>query len=293
MAKKKSRSIDKFILWDSDIIGSSDILHNALAPPEFFEEGLKKIKDMLEYDSPEPGLTPLEWMLRRIEKEARKILTDSGWPTDLDELKFLIEEHTYPVKNERGFTAMVCDVDFQAQSARQVLFSSMHLRDYIANNEAENTAIEMMRLMYAAFNMSAEKLIMRGVSAKKASYHGGHASKIKGGIETAIYKIFKEKGVKLKNIEIWNYFNDNHNPDNQQDPMVIGDYEIYFQILDGEERIVEAHLHEDPNREKIFTVSKSTFLKKYVPLVREKYAPFLEIYALIRDVRLARERLTK
>lgn len=264
MAKKKSRS-----MGDADILDGSDILSFAVEPPEIFEEALKKLKDMLEDYPPEPGLTPLEFNLSRIEKEARKILTVHGWSTDLDELLFLIEENTYPVKDERGFTSLKCDVDIQAQSARQVLFSAMHLRDYIANNEAESAANEMMRLMYAAFNMSASELIMRGVRAKQGSYHGGRAPKIKKGIASAIYKIFKEKGLKLKNIEVWNFFKDNHNFDSVQPPMVIGDYEIYFQILDGEERIVEAHLHEDLNREKIFDVSKSTFLKKYVSIVRQ------------------------
>jgi hypothetical protein len=269
MAKKKSRSNYEFTVYDSEILGSSDILNFAVEPPEVFDEALKKLKDMLEYYPPEPGMTPLEFNLRRLEKDAREILTAHGYPTDLNELQWLIEKHTYPVETKLGGSAIHCDVDIKSQSARRVLLSAMRLRDDIANNDAESAANEMMRIMYAAFNMSGFELIMRGVRAKKGSHLGGRAPKIKKGIASAIYKIFKENGLKLKNIDVWNYFKDNYNFDNQQTPMVIGDYEVYFQILDGEERIVEAHLHEDPNREKIFTVSKSTFLKKWVPRVRQ------------------------
>lgn len=258
MAKKKSSSIYEYEIGDSDILGNSDVLSFAAEPPQIFEETLERLKKSLKYNDPQT--TPLEFILRRFEKEAKQVLAHHGYPTELNELLSLESDHTHFVKLEHGGSGYKCDVDIQSLSAKSVLFSASNLRNFIANNDAEKASLEMMRLLYATFNMSGFEFFMRGVRAKKGSLRGGQAPKKAEGILLAIDQVLKKTGKKMSKEEVWRHFKRNTNT---QDRMEVGEYEIFFDKLAGldyPDLLVEEHQITG----KMKSITKSTFFRHYM-----------------------------
>ena len=72
--KRKTGSIYKFTINDAEYLETSDFLSFATEAPEILDEALKTLEQSLKYPDTEPGLTTLEFLLRRFEKEARSHL---------------------------------------------------------------------------------------------------------------------------------------------------------------------------------------------------------------------------
>ena len=94
MAKKKKGNIHEATLEDASFI-TTDIRGFVLESPEVFDEALETLSHALKYKPPEPCLTPLEFILRRIESDAKKVLSNHGNPTELDALMSLEPDYTY------------------------------------------------------------------------------------------------------------------------------------------------------------------------------------------------------
>jgi hypothetical protein len=266
MAKKKKRPLGQYTLEDADFIDKSDIRAFSLEP-DYVDRALEQLADSLTHPQvAEPGLTPLEFLLRRMEDEAKKVLTKHGYPTDLNELLWLESEHTYPVKTEHGTTALKCDVDLQSLSAKRVLFSIDNLRDYIETNDAEKAAIEMMRLLFAAICADLHDTIMQGIRTSGGQARGGRTGVDKTGYLMAIEDLMKSKGGPVSVECFWKHFEEYHkNEENQLEiPTEDGDYQVFYY----EEKLYQRK-DGDPTTQR--EIRKGT-LKKYFAEVRKKNA---------------------
>ena len=184
---KKPTSIYEATSEDADFITSAT-REFSLGYPDEMDDVLERIQQWLKHPEAEPGLTPLEVILRKLEEEARTVLTSHGYSTNLGELSNLEDENTYPVKIEGGGMALKCDVDIQSLSAKKVLFSALNLRDDIANGKAEEAAIEMMKLIYSAISADMYVAIMTGIRAKTGQRGRQGRSFEKTGIAMVIKK---------------------------------------------------------------------------------------------------------
>ena len=261
MPKKKLKSIYECTLEDADFTRSTT-REFSLCYPDELDDILKRLQESLKYPQSEPGLTPLEFILRRFEEEARRILTEHGHPTDLGELLWLEDDHTYPVKTRMRTTALKLDVDIESLSAKRVLFSAQNLRHFIAANEAEQAAIEMMRLTFAAISADMFNVLMTGVRAKQGQKKGGHRPKQKQGIMLAIREVLKQKGQNLSRENLWRYFLKNHNDTKGQPAFEVGDYTVNYE----NDRLFQENVTTDERPE---SISKATFYK-YVSKIRPK-----------------------
>ena len=243
MPKKKKGDIYEAKISDTKYI-TSDITAFSLEAPETFDRALEQLRESLSHPDSEPDLTPLEFLLRRLEDSARKILTKNGHPVDRDELVWLIDEHTYPISTKTGGSCLKCDLEIESLSARRVLLSALNLRDDIASKDAESAAIEMMRIMYAAVNMDGYKTLMRGIRFRTAQHRGAYAPKQdKRGYYFAIQEIFRLKGEKISRENMWRYLKRVHSP--EINSMQVDDYEIWtidddklYQRKNGDQKTV-------------------------------------------------------
>jgi len=268
MTRKRKKTIYEYTREDADFF-TSDIRSFSLEPPIILDEAVAKLREMLKHPEEEPGLTALEFILRRLEKEAKAILISHGYSTDLDELWSLEDENTYLVKTEGGGTALKCDVDIQSLSAKKVLFSALHLRDDIANGKAEEAAIEMMKLLYAAISADMYDVIMTGARAKVGQKKGGRAPTKKLGILLAINKSLKaleEKGYRISRERLWRYFKENHDIDKERKPIEIKNYRVFF----SDNRLIQET--DSGNKIKVASIGEDAFLKyvTYVKRMRKK-----------------------
>jgi hypothetical protein len=189
---------------DADFI-STEIREYSLAPPSYFDETIEKLKDILTHPQAEPGLTVVEFILRRLEKEAKKILREYGYPTDITELvPWLRDDDSFMWTDpESGNTYFHEIPSIQALSAKQVLSSVDNIRDWISMNDAEETAIETMRLLFAAMNADLRDTIMDGMRTNQRRKDGGRADKSLKAVSEVIRKIISQKGMKYQAKEIW------------------------------------------------------------------------------------------
>jgi hypothetical protein len=155
MSKKELSDKERRDQWRADYrFINSDIREFSLESPDFFNERLKTLQHSLQYDG--SGLTPLEFILRQFEETARKILSDNGYPIDdLSELANMKDgEHFYWMDMKDGGRGHHMGIpNLKILGAKQVVFSALHLREYVENNDSEEAAIETIRLMFAAFGM--------------------------------------------------------------------------------------------------------------------------------------------
>ncbi len=122
MAKKKAGDIYVARISDTKYI-KSDAMAFSLEPPETLDRALEQLRESLSHPDTEPGLTPLEFMLRLLEDAAREILIENGHPADRDELVWLVDEHTFPVKTEGGGGGLKCDLEIESLSASKCILN--------------------------------------------------------------------------------------------------------------------------------------------------------------------------
>ena len=262
MGKKKKRPLGQYNLEDAEFFNKTTTRDFSTSYPEELDEALERLKEALSHPDSEPGLTQLEFILRRLEKEAKAVLIDHGYPTELDELKGLESEHTYPVQLEYGGTAWKCDVDIQSLSARQVLFSAMLLREAVADGEAEQAAIEMMRLIFAAISADLHDTIMQGARARRGQSVGGSRGQDQKGYLMAIEEVRKSKGGHVSVEWSWRHFKDKHH--DYENAMDIGDYEVYYYAG-------RLYQRKDGDIKTERSIAKNT-LKRYFSEIRKKDA---------------------
>jgi len=202
MVKKPRRW--KSTLEDGDFL-SNLIREFSLGPPSYFDETIEKLKHTLTHPKAEPGLTAIEFILRQIENEAKKILQEYGYPIDIDELVPWLQESEgfWWTDPESGFTHFHENHSIQALSAKEVLISAEKIRYEISKNNAEETAIETMRLLFAAMAADLRDVIMDGARNIQGRTRGGKASKMLLGVLKAIWDIINQKGIDYQAQEIW------------------------------------------------------------------------------------------
>jgi hypothetical protein len=260
MAKKKAGDIYEARISDTKYI-KSDAMAFSLEPPETLDRALEQLRESLSHPDTEPGLTPLEFLLRRFEDSAREVLTKNGHPTNRDELGWLIDDHTHPVEAKGGGSGLKCDLEIESLSARRVLLSVSNLREDIASNNAESAAIEMMRIMYAAVNSEMFSLTMQGIRTKSGQSKP-KPKRAAEGIKLAVAEVLKRTGKKMSQERIWHYLSRHFNKANGQDPLMVGDYHIfYYEPLNENEpdRLEQEHSLTGETK----SITKATFFRHY------------------------------
>jgi hypothetical protein len=261
MAKRKKKDVYKANIAVNEFMTTTT--RTFALGPEYLDEVLEILRENLPYPGDDPGLTPLEYILGQLEKQARKILSSRGYPTDLDELWWLKREHSYPVKFKSGGGGIKCDLDIESRSARTILFSARNLRDDIANNDAESAAIEMMRILFAAFRSEMYQVIMTGIQLKAGQKRGGKKSKKAKGIELAVETLLKNSSKKMSKEQVWRYFKQHYNMAKSQNPMEIGDYEISFDEFIGSD-VPDLLFEQNKITGKQKSIKKETFFRHYM-----------------------------
>jgi hypothetical protein len=186
--KNEPRKIDR---WDRDDLTFLDNRTKDLSfsSPYDLERGLEHPTEFLKRSQTEPGLTLLEFILREFEDEAKKILEENDlnseelierWRTfyDIEDFSRLCLQLEYdsPSLLEPSHTSM------QLQMAAHVAFCVDRLRSDISNGDAEQTAIDMLKLCFAAVNVNLHEIIIRGIRAKTGPAKGGRVKKKLQGI---------------------------------------------------------------------------------------------------------------
>ncbi|MBW1967393.1 MAG: hypothetical protein JRI48_08400 [Deltaproteobacteria bacterium] len=183
MAKK----IKKYIYSKEDsAFCNGDAGFLATAYPSEIKEALDSLKQSIEHPQCDPELTQIEFILNRLESEAKKVLISSGYPTDLADL-WWTEDHK---------------MDMQAASAKQVLFSALNVRDDIADNRTEQVALDMLLLISSAIKAEVFDLVLDGWSVKKGRARPKPKRRLRG-IELAINSYLEERESRGPE-QIWN-----------------------------------------------------------------------------------------
>ena len=137
------------------------------------------------------------------------------------------------------------------------------MRDYVAGGDAEQAAIEMMRILYAAFCSDTYQVLMTGIRLKSGQKRGGKISKKAEGIELAVEGVFKITGKIMSKERVWQYFKQNHNKAKIQNPLEVGLFEIFFDELSGsDEPDLLFEEHKITGKQK--SVTKNTFFRHYM-----------------------------
>lgn len=218
----KNDKKEKVPVWkkeDYDLIntGTRQIV---LAHPMHFETLLNILKRI-------PFPPPLiERLLQGFEREAKGLLK---------EVNPLIKKHQNKKPSPQyGSLAEITkwqmiDNKLYAKydSAKRVLIAANDVREAIRAKDAERTAIDTMRLVFAAVTANLHEIIMKGIRAKTAPAKGGRADKEKHGIIAAIKRTMK-KIDKEDAFSLWLYFAENHH--GYENAFKIGKYKIFFQI---------------------------------------------------------------
>ena len=261
----------KYTLEDGDFV-STEIRVYSLESPSYFDETINALKDMLSHPQAEPGLTVVEFILRRLEGEAKKILQEFGYPTDISELVPWLQEGesflwTDPESEKTYFHKVP---SLQALSAKQVLCSVENIRYEISKNDAEETALETMRLLFAAMAADLRDTIMDGIRKSQERKHGGKKTTDKEGYYLAIKEVLKIKGDQIIRENIWRYFERFHNnidiENRKSEPMYIGGYEIYFDPDTTENKQEDVLMQEYEGKKRV--IKKGTFFK-YITEIRK------------------------
>lgn len=277
-------------LEDSDFM-STDIRVFSLDYPSAFDDTINGLKDILSHPQVEPGLTVVEWFLRRLEKEAKNILQEYGYPTDITELVPRLQEgESFRWTDPRsGKTIFHKIPSLQAMSAKQILCSAENIRNAISKNDAEETAIETMRLLFAAMAADLRDTIMDGSRLSKNRKIGGEKSGLKKGILLATCYIMENKKFFTSSAQrIWNHFKLNYN-DEERDGLFIkiiksDDHQVtHYKVYPGTEVIedydFEVYFRLEKGKEKVFQINKisgvtsrvtfSAFRQNYVKYIKK------------------------
>jgi hypothetical protein len=232
MKKQKSepRNIDR---WNPDDLTFLDNRTKDLSfsSPYELERSLERLTESLKRSQTEPGLTPLEFILREFRDEAKKKLEENGldseeltevWRTLFDPEDFS-SLHLYLEYNSPSLLEPL-ETSVQLQNAAHVAFCVDRLRSDISNGDAQQTAIDMLKLCFATVGANLHEIIIRGIRAERGPSLGGKTSQRKRGIDLAIEKIFKGQDA----FSIWLYFVKNHY--GYEKALEIEGYKIFFKI---------------------------------------------------------------
>jgi hypothetical protein len=215
---KKKRKIEKAIkltpIWirqDWDLI-DSPTKKIFLAYPQHLDDILRTLEDSPLVKCP---LDMINIFLDEFKREAQALLKRIGFNDDhLKDPKSLMYIQKVAAKNR----------NIMADNASRVLLGVNFVREAIKKKDAGNTAIEMMRLVFAALTANLYDLVLRGIRAKTAPVRGGRVPKKLEGIILAIKKVLK-KAKRKGALDLWHYFKNNHKKNND---LQIGEYAIWF-----------------------------------------------------------------
>ena len=221
--------------------------------PGEIEEGLKRIRERTAHPDNEPGITPVEFFLRHWKLTAENILARAGLPTDLPDLS-----GANITLNSGGTSPKL---DATTASAKDVLLRVDRVRDALANNDAEKTALEMMILTASALRME----IVRDLMAKLASDTGpakigeqpkrmkGAESYIRDQLNKNTWRTPKQMWVDLRRYNV-------------SRPLVIDEHELYMKPETEDEG--ELLIQVDRRGQKAFLTFRG--FKEYVTRLKEQ-----------------------
>ena len=203
----------------------------SFSAPYELERTLKRLTESLKHSQTKPRLTLLEFILREFEDEAKKKLQENGLDSEeLTELwydRFDPEDFSHlrdPLCNYYPSLTEPLESSVQLQNAAHVGFCTDRVRRDIAKGDAEQTAIDMLKLCFATINANLHEIIRRGIRAEKAPSSGGKKSQRKRGIDLAIEKNFKDQDA----FSAWLYFAENHY--GYEKALKIEGYDVFFGI---------------------------------------------------------------
>ncbi len=128
-------------------------------------------------------LKPLEFFLIEFEDEAKKILEENGlyseelveaWRTPSDVKDF---SRLYPQRKDSPSLFSPLLTSMALQNVAYVFLCVHRVRKDILNGDAEQTAIDMLRLCFATVSANLHEMIVRGIKAKTAPARGGKKEK--------------------------------------------------------------------------------------------------------------------
>ena len=236
------RKIDQWASEDADFINTAAIREFSLGYPDEFDDILFRIKQWLGHPETEKGLTVIEVILRQLERDAQRILRRDQYA----------EGNIYRL------------------SAQTVLSSATNLREHLRKNEAEQAAIETIRLISAAICADMHDTIVTGLRIQAGQHRGSHILNKKKGIVLAIEKALnglKQENRRISRESLWRYFERHHDINEDQEPIKIENYEVFFS--DG--RLCQTTYL--GNKTKMNSIGKDRFFK-YVTAIRKKTGSF-------------------
>lgn len=186
MTKGKKNEPRKIDLWNPDDLTFLDNRTKDLSfsSPYELERSLERLTESLKRSQTDPGLTPLEFILREFEDEAKKKLEENGLDseelTELWRTLFDPEDFSSLCRSlEDDFPSLVSPLEpsMQLQNAAHVAFCVDRLRNDISKSDVEQTAIDMLKLCFAAVNVNLHEIIIRGIRAKTGPAKGGRTPK--------------------------------------------------------------------------------------------------------------------
>ena len=124
------------------------------------------------------------------------------------------------VKRDYFASYLAGEKDILLSNALRVIASANDCCVAIENGNAENAAIEMMRLCFAITSMAMREVIIQGIATKTGQPTGGTKSRKLKGIEAAIKERLQKKAYTAG--ELWGYFRKFTEPQ----PLIIGEYEV-------------------------------------------------------------------
>lgn len=212
MKKQKSepRKID---CWSPDDLTFLDnrTKEFSFSSPYDLERDLERRAESLKCSQTEPGLTLLESILREFEDEAKKKLEENGldsewltevWRTFFDPKDFsrlrLHLEYDFPSLLEPLETSM------QLQMAAHVAFAADRVRNDISNGNAEQTAIDMLKLCFSIVGANLHEIIVRGIRAKGAPFKVRGTKKRPEGLLSA-FKYALKNSPKKDGPSLWKF----------------------------------------------------------------------------------------
>ena len=252
--KKKLRKYNK---TDSKFIenATKDFI---ISYPDEVDDILNHIKEIVTDPQSEQGNTPLKYILRKFEEEARKILKEYHYPQDMVSLCGVLQYGYCDDKNVSDNDIMP---DIIVSNAIRVVTYCEHIRDDITNNESEQAAIDMMKLIFAAVAMNVHDELIRGIRQAAGSKSKKPPRSCKG-ILMAIEKTLRDgkgTGKRKPSTNLWRYFRNNYT---ENDRFEIDEYEIYFEKDNanlGGDRLVEIYAGDDNSKK---SMAWGTFEKK-------------------------------
>lgn len=158
--------------------------------PSVFKRNLSIYKNYVAEN--EKNITVAEFIVNKLEEEAKDILRKYNYPTDIKKLQ--------SIKDYDPFTDDESNANIQIVNAKQVLLSAHTLRNHIKKNHLEKAVIETFRLMAAAICANIEHIARLGMGMKM----GENKSHTKARLPGVILAIKEVKDYeKMSATELW------------------------------------------------------------------------------------------